>query len=85
MTDFGWQDYHKAQEKHFKSTGKAPNVKEYFLIKMVENWLIILIVLLALLFAFSGFFLLSDKKSDAALWFAGLCLGVFLGIRFNVK
>jgi hypothetical protein len=80
MKDFN--KYYSIVSSTADTTGQRPSVRDYVLIKLVDNVFIILLVVLTLAFAWYG---LSRPKSEPdqskwALNAASLCLGVFLGL-----
>ena len=77
-----WSKYTKTVTDAKTSTGESPKVGGYILIKMTDNFLIIGLVILTLLFACIGIFYETEipEKTNWALHASELCLGVFLGV-----
>ncbi|HET9569786.1 MAG TPA: hypothetical protein VFP20_00030 [Bacteroidales bacterium] len=77
-----WSEYLKVVSEAQATTGERPKVGGYILIKITDNSLIIVLILLTLIFSGLGLFLKCDTpdKTSWAFHAADLCLGVFLGV-----
>lgn len=79
-----WQSYHKSAVGSNDSAGK-PSVREYFMIKLSDNWIAVAVLMLFLICMVAGLICtkFGAENSEAAKWSfdsAKLCLGVFLGL-----
>lgn len=81
-----WNAYAQSRASVTPGSGVGPSVMEYLSIKLADNWLAVVVVLIVVVFAVAGVAsLVPDKPSinKASEWFfdaAKLCLGVFLGL-----
>lgn len=81
-----WSDYAAAAKKTTQGGGEQPRVRDYALIKIVDNWLSICVLVILFSSAGVGVYLAYSEKPvllEASKWFfecAKLALGVFLGL-----
>jgi hypothetical protein len=77
-----WNEYIKTVTEAKTSTGETPKIRGYILLKITDNFIVIGLVLLMLLFAGIGIFYDASQpeKTNWALHASELCLGVFLGV-----
>lgn len=77
-----WSEYTKAVSEAKTTTGETPKVGGYILIKLTDNFIVIGLVILMLIFASIGIFYKTEQpeKTNWALHASELCLGVFLGV-----
>ncbi len=81
MKDF--DKYFKTVAQSSQSTGQRPSVWHYLVLKLVDNFFVILLFLLTLAFAWYGLVGADSKDPERVKWAlnaASLCLGVFLGL-----
>ncbi len=79
-----WAQFAKTRTESSQN-GAAPKVLDYFLIKLVDNWLAAGVLLLLIFFVLLIIFTRGGAPQDVEVnkWLthcAGLCLGVFLGL-----
>ncbi|WP_143505280.1 hypothetical protein [Pseudomonas sp. ICMP 460] len=81
-----WNTYAQSRASSASGSGAEPSVTEYLSIKLADNWIAVVVVMVMVLFALGGVVtLIPDKPSfsTSSVWFfdaAKLCLGVFLGL-----
>lgn len=81
-----WGEFAATSKKTVQGGGERPRVRDYAVIKVVDNWMAICALLILFFCAAAGLFCAnSDKASvvDAGKWFfesAKVVLGVFLGL-----
>lgn len=77
-----WNEYTKVVSEAKTTTGESPKVWGYILVKITDNFLLLLLIVITLSFAIIGIFYNTDntEKTNWALHVAELCLGVFLGV-----
>jgi len=77
-----WTTYTKSKNSDGSSEGNnKPNIREYILIKITDNFLAIAVFILCILFGLIGLFSgLNDTSATWALHASELSLGVFLGL-----
>ncbi|WP_439870172.1 hypothetical protein ACTACT_06605 [Pseudomonas syringae] len=81
-----WGDYAKTTKSTTQGGGEAPRVRDYALIKIVDNWLALAVLLILIGSCTVGVVLADSDKAalvESSKWFfdsAKLALGVFLGL-----
>lgn len=77
-----WNEYTKVVSEAKTATGKSPKIGGYILVKLTDNFLVVGLVMLTLIFAGIGIFYETNEpeKTNWSLHAAELCLGVFLGV-----
>lgn len=77
-----WSEYTKVVSEAKTTTGERPRIGGYILVKLADNFQIILLVAFTLIFAGIGIFYITKEpeKTNWALHASELCLGVFLGV-----
>ena len=89
-----YKEYYKIIMESVEATGQKPSIREYLFIKLSDNFLIVALLCLTLLFAGIGICLsfcgkntnsLTESTGSWVLDVAKLCLGVFLGLFASKK
>ena len=78
-----YKEYHETVSKTAASTGTKPRIRDYVVIKMCDNALIVFLVFLILLFPAVGVLLEIKKIANVSPWFfevGKLCFGIFVGL-----
>jgi hypothetical protein len=81
-----WNTYAQSRKTIASGNGAEATVTEYLSIKLADNWIAVVVVVVMVVFAVAGVLcLIPDKASvnASSAWFfdaAKLCLGVFLGL-----
>jgi hypothetical protein len=74
--------FYSVVAKGAEATGQKPRIRDYVLVKLVENIFVLLLFVLTIVFAAVALFV-EGKNPEAQKWAqnaATLCLGVFLGL-----
>ena len=82
-----YQQYYQTVAKSADTTGQKPSIREYILIKLVDDLFIVLLFVLTFFFAVVGLFFTptNGEGTKWALDSAKLCLGIFLGLFAGKK
>jgi hypothetical protein len=77
-----WSDYVKTKGPSAQTGGVPPSAKEYFFIKVTDNWSILLTIILIVFFFCAGAWIKDPSNNISAYFFdAGkVCLGLFIGL-----
>ncbi|WP_133298296.1 MULTISPECIES: hypothetical protein [unclassified Pseudomonas] len=81
-----WNTYAQSRKTTSSGSGAEATVKEYLSIKLADNWIAVVVVIVMVVFAVAGVVCLIPDKgavNASSVWFfdaAKLCLGVFLGL-----
>lgn len=81
-----WGDFAETSKKTTQGGGELPRVRDYALIKFVDNWIAVSVLVILIGCSIAAVILAGSEKSvlvEASKWFfesAKLSLGVFLGL-----
>lgn len=83
-----WERYIEKGSKLSASTGQkfSPTHMDFLCVQLIENWFVILMIFLTLVFFFAGVFNPGDVR-NYSFWLVGTCLGVIVGwcAKANIK
>jgi hypothetical protein len=78
-----YKEYYNTIMQSTATTGDKPRIRDYILIKVTDNVLIVLLFILTISFVAAGMYCTLKNSLQLSTWLldAGkLCLGVFLGL-----
>jgi hypothetical protein len=82
-----WSDFNRIHKETLIDSDekKKASVIRYLSIKLVDNWISIVLIALLVFFSILGFNSNDSTKNSWALHAGELCLGVFLGLFKSTK